>query len=145
MSERSSSHSSNHSNNSLNQSIHSQIQSTYSSTHSIHSPTHSIHSPTHSIHSPTQTTPLKTLFLHSLCRAQSVIIARMRKDQKQQVTLQLKEYGKQVPLVPFSPLEQPIHPRPLRGRWGERHRNDPRKRHRRGYQGKRGTPGIQQL
>ena len=37
---------------------------------------------------------LRTLFLRSLCSAQSVIIARMRKDQKQEIAHQLKEYGK---------------------------------------------------
>ena len=39
---------------------------------------------------------LKRLFLGCLCSSQSVIIARMRKDQKQALTMQLKEYGKLV-------------------------------------------------
>ena len=39
---------------------------------------------------------LPRVFLQSLCKAQAVIIARMRKDQKQMITRQLKEYGKQV-------------------------------------------------
>ena len=39
---------------------------------------------------------LKQLFLGCLCSSQSVIIARMRKDQKQAITMQLKEYGKLV-------------------------------------------------
>ena len=39
---------------------------------------------------------LKRLFLGCLCSSQSVIIARMRKDQKQAITMQLKEYGKLV-------------------------------------------------
>ena len=39
---------------------------------------------------------LHELFLQSLYNAQAVIIARMRKDQKQMITKQLKEYGKRV-------------------------------------------------
>ena len=39
---------------------------------------------------------LHNIFLQSLCNAQAVIIARMRKDQKQMITRQLKKYGKQV-------------------------------------------------
>lgn len=39
---------------------------------------------------------LKQLFLGCLCNSQSVIIARMRKDQKQAITMELKEYGKLV-------------------------------------------------
>ena len=39
---------------------------------------------------------LHELFLKSLYNAQAVIIARMRKDQKQMITEQLKEYGKKV-------------------------------------------------
>lgn len=37
---------------------------------------------------------LHSLFLHCLCDAESVIISRMRKDQKQLITTTLKEYSK---------------------------------------------------
>lgn len=36
---------------------------------------------------------LQTLFFDCLCNAESVIISRMRKDQKQQITFKLKEYS----------------------------------------------------
>lgn len=37
---------------------------------------------------------LQTLFFDCLCNAEAVIISRMRKDQKQQITFKLKEYSK---------------------------------------------------
>lgn len=123
------------------------VDSSTTPTATTYAPFVTPHTPIDNTNIPTATphTPLKTLFLHCLCRAQSVIIARMRKDQKQQITLQLKEFGKQVHLAPLSPIEQPAHPRAVRGRRGERHRNDPRERHRRRHQGQGGTPGLQQL
>ena len=36
---------------------------------------------------------LQTLFFDCLCNAEAVIISRMRKDQKQQITFKLKEYS----------------------------------------------------
>lgn len=59
----------------------------------------------------TEPPSLRQLFLGCLCSSQSVIIARMRKDQKQIITMQLREYGKMVRLSELNNIKtsQSIH------------------------------------